>query len=320
MPILLSTAYCLPAHCLMITRSYQPSDLPLILELAHRDPAENLHVIDLPYRLSSWALSDPNNARLWFDETGVLRAWSVLQSPFWIIDYALDPASDRSLHGQILDWAVESSRSIRNDPDYGLPAWYVNVLPGQTGRIADLTARGFTDQMNVPEGAWSKVFMARPADLPLERLPLPDGYRLRDLEGQADVATYVELHQEVFESKNMTEAWRSQVIRQPAFRPELNLVIEAPDASLAAFCIGWYDPSGFSGQPCGQIEPLGVRVEHRGLDLAKNLSSECFRRMHALGAGQIYVETDNYRNAAFSLYESLGFQVIHTVHVFGKDF
>lgn len=72
--------------------------------------------------------------------------------------------------------------------------------------------------------------------------------------------------------------------------------------------------------PCGQIEPLGVSEHHRGLGLAKNLLAECFRRLHAVRAEQIYVETSHYRDAALSLYETAGFQVLHKVHIFRKDF
>ena len=44
--------------------------------LAQAFPAENLHVVDLPYRLSSWALDDPDNVGLWLNEHGELRAWA----------------------------------------------------------------------------------------------------------------------------------------------------------------------------------------------------------------------------------------------------
>jgi len=43
------------------------------------------------------------------------------------------------------------------------------------------------------------------------------------------------------------------------------------------------------------------------------------RRVKALAAEGVYVETDNYRNAAFSLYEAMGFTLIHEVLVFRKD-
>jgi uncharacterized protein YfaA (DUF2138 family) len=41
-------------------------------------PEHNFHGIDLPYRLSSWSLDDPQNACLWKDAAGDLQAWAVL--------------------------------------------------------------------------------------------------------------------------------------------------------------------------------------------------------------------------------------------------
>ena len=38
--------------------------------LAQAFPADHLHVTDLPYRFSSWALDDPANVALWEDEAG----------------------------------------------------------------------------------------------------------------------------------------------------------------------------------------------------------------------------------------------------------
>lgn len=37
------------------------ADQPLMAQVVNASPAENLHVVDLPYRLSSWALDDPAN-------------------------------------------------------------------------------------------------------------------------------------------------------------------------------------------------------------------------------------------------------------------
>jgi len=48
--------------------------------------------------------------------------------------------------------------------------------------------------------------------------------------------------------------------------------------------------------------------------------SEGLRRLQALGAQNIFVETDNYRNTAFRLYESFDFQVIQNVLVFRKNY
>ena len=100
-------------------RAYQRiTDLGLMLELAHRNPAEACHLIDLPYRLNAWALRRPENTHLWFDESGILRAWVLLNFPSWAIDYVFDPITDRSLHCQILDWTLERVRSILDRQEY----------------------------------------------------------------------------------------------------------------------------------------------------------------------------------------------------------
>ncbi len=113
-------------------------DQQAISALAHRFPQDHLHVIDLPYRFSSWAFDDPENAALWYDGPR-LAGWAVMQSPFWCIDLACDPKAEESLIPRILDWAGVRARRILPTA-YGRPAWFINVFPHQAGRIAALEA------------------------------------------------------------------------------------------------------------------------------------------------------------------------------------
>ena len=77
---------------------------------------------------------------------------------------------------------------------------------------------------------------------------------------------------------------------------------------------------GIEGQPSGQIEPLGVRADVRGLGLGRAILAEGLQRLMQIGAGHIFVETDNYRNAAFTLYQAAEFQVVQDVSVYRKDY
>jgi hypothetical protein len=36
-----------------------------MIALAHAFPSDNLYIVDLPYRLSSWAMDYPGNIGLW---------------------------------------------------------------------------------------------------------------------------------------------------------------------------------------------------------------------------------------------------------------
>ncbi|MEW5868380.1 MAG: GNAT family N-acetyltransferase [Chloroflexota bacterium] len=297
-------------------RSYSgEADKLHMAALARQHAQEHLHVVDLPYRLSSWALNDPQNAVLWYDQDQQLAAWAVLQTPFWTVDYACRPSAEAELHPQILRWADQRAREIANTA-FGVPAWFVVVFADQAGRIADLEQAGFACQADVGEDSWSKVLLRRPAQEPVKVYQPPAGYTVRPLAGVGEVPGYVALHQAVFESKNMRSEWRAHTLQHPAYQPDLDLVVQAPDGRLAAFCIGWLDET--SG--AGQVEPLGCHADFRRYALGRVALSHVLQRLQARGAREIFVETDNYRNTAFRLYESFGFAVIQDVLVYRKDY
>src|SRR5690242_16532781 len=81
------------------------SDLTRMGELVYAAPGQFLHVVDLPYRLSSWSLDDPQNGCLWENENGDLLAWAVVQFPWQELDYMVYPASPE-LEAQVFAWAA----------------------------------------------------------------------------------------------------------------------------------------------------------------------------------------------------------------------
>lgn len=294
------------------------TDHHALIALARAFPATNLHIVDLPYRLSSWALDDPANAGLWFDAEGRLSAWAVMQTPFWTIDYVCHPEAEAYLHRQILIWTDRRARQLLDTPG-GRPCWFVMVFSDQAERIRDLEGLGFVSQANAGENAWSKVLMQRAGQIPVAGCALPAGFTVRPLTGGQEVNAYVQLHRAVFESKNMTAEWRQRTLRHPEYRSDLDLVVEAPDGSLAAFCVCWLGQEP-GGRLSGQVEPLGVHPSYRKLGIGRAILSEGLRRLYRNGADRAFVETDNYRNAAFELYQALGFHVIRDVLVFRKDY
>ncbi|MRR08693.1 GNAT family N-acetyltransferase [bacterium] len=276
-------------------------------------PADNLHVADLPYRLCSWALDDHGNIGLWTGNNGDLVAWAVLQTPFVAIDIVVHPAcADAFPH--VLDWADARAKSLVGTP-HGLSSWYVNVFAGQSDRIRHLEAAGFASQADVGEDSWSKVLLRRPATEPVDGGTLPEGYLIRPLAGDAEVEAYVEMHREVFQSRNMTVEWRRRVLRHPDYVPQLDLVAVSPSGQLAAFCICWLDTRS-QRAPSGQVEPFGAR----SLGLGRAMLAEGMRRLQQFGAEHIYVETDNYRNAALKRYTADGFRTVGDVLVYRKDY
>jgi len=303
-----------------IQRPYRGADDQAhMLRVVHAEPQANVHVVDLPYRFSSWAFDNPSNVALWEDETGELRAWAVLQTPFWALDYAYHPAAPATIHTQILAWADEQAQAQVGSA-YGRPIWFVNVFDWQTTRQAELAAAGFVCVADWPENPWSKVLLRHDPTQIISPLALPAGYTLRPLQGAAEVAAYVALHRAVFESESMTVPWRARTLGHPTYQPEVDLVITDAQGDLAAFCIGWFTANGLNGQPTGQIEPLGVRADVRGQGVGQIILQEVIHRLYTLGAKQVIVETDKERSAALALYEKVGFRVSENVLVFRKDY
>jgi ribosomal protein S18 acetylase RimI-like enzyme len=288
-----------------------------MLSLVRDFPAGNLHVVDLPYRFSSPAFDDPDNVGVWVDASGRLVAWGVLQPPFWSIDYACHPDFCTALHPQLLDWADRRASRMLNTPA-GHPAWFVSAGSGQTDRLRDLEQAGFTSQANVGEDSGSKVLMRRPA-APVADDGIAPGLTIRPLRGEAEVEAYVELHQSAFQSRNMTAAWRARTLRQADYLPDLDLVAAAEDGRLAGFCVCWLSQSD-TQEAQGQIEPMGVHKDFRRRGLGRALLAEGLRRLQRRSARQVYVETDNYRDAAFALYQSMGFRVIQDILIYRKDY
>ena len=289
-----------------------------MMALAHVVPSDNVHVIDLAYRLSSWALDYPENVGLWVDAEGELLAWAVMQTPFWVIDYVCHPDTEKSLHRQILSWADRRALAVLGTST-GHPIWFVEVLAHQAERIRDLEGVGFACQSSLGEDSWSKVLMCRPADMPVPDYSLPAGFTIRPLAGETEVGAYVQLHRATFESKNMTVEWRERTLRRPEYQADLDLVVVAPDGRLAAFCVCWLD-TGWAGKPSGQIEPLGVHKGFRTLGLGRAILSEGLRRLYVCGAERVYVETDQHRKTALGLYEEVGFRPTGEVLVYRKDY
>ena len=274
------------------------------------------HVIDLPYRLSSWALDDPGNVGIWRDANGDLVAWAVLQLPFWALDTAIHPEVDEELFPAVLHWATKRVATGHGTASER-PCWFVHTFSDRSHRIRALEAAGYACQADVGKDSWSQVLLRRAGTAPLEGRPLPRGFTIRPLHGAGEIAAYVDLHRKTFGSENMTVEWRTRTLDAPHHHKQTDLVAVSDTGELAGFCIGWLAPGHRS---MGQIEPLGVAPAFRGQGLGAALLTACLARLRELGADEVFVETDSFRDPALLLYRSAGFEPVKDILVYRKDF
>ena len=300
----------------MEPRAYRgDDDRARMLALAALAAEETIHVVDLPYRLASWAFDCPETVALW-ERDGELLAWAVLQAPFWTLDYALHPAAPADTLAALLAWADGAATRLRPTP-YGRPTWFAAVREGQAEYRWAFDAAGYGDQSG-GDAPWSQVIMRRAGEETPPPVALRPGFAIRPLRGAAEVPSYVALHRAVFGTENMTAGWRAATLRAPGYRSEFDLVATDPDGELAAFVIGWQQTMA-GGRVIGMVEPFGVREDARRYGLAWALMFELLRRFDATGAAEVRVMTDNYRDTAFAFYGGCGFQVIDRVLMLGKE-
>ena len=270
-------------------------------------PGAFWHPGDAVWGMYQNTVFDPRReVRLWEDGDRLLGyAW--LEEPDGVV-MQVHPClrGSGSLEVEMLEWAARQTRAVYGERA-GDELW--TRVPEDEPRLDALLADlGFERD---PDHA---LKMLRTLDAPPSRHPLPDGWTVREVGGEEEWEERVEIHREVWTPSRVTlEAYR-QLRVAPGYDPLLDLVAVAPDGTFGSYCICWYDP----GSRTGLFEPLGTRPACRGKGLGKAVMLEGLLRLVDLGAHTALVAALHDNEAAWSLYESVGFETANTERLYGR--
>lgn len=235
-------------------------------------------------------------SRLWFDDQGELIGigWPTRNQ----VDMMTHPRH-RAIEGEILAWAEQRLHDLTpagGDPAR-LRAWGYTT---DEARVELLQRRGYTRTDDF------MTHFAQSLDHPPPDPRLPPGYALRSMQDVADLEQRVAVHRDAFDPSRMTVEKHRAVMAAPTYRPDLDLVVVAPDGSFAAFCIVWFD----AANQLGVFEPVGCHSAHRRKGLAQALLNEGRRRVRALGARTAEVCSWRDDSQGALLYPSAGFRAL----------
>jgi mycothiol synthase len=283
--------------------------MPRITNLVNCMPLSDRHVIDLSWRLSTHVISEGRDAAFWEDADGQVVGFAAWQYFWAALDYfILSGPHQQAVEADLFSWADIRFRERDEERGSPLPYW-AEFRDDDLARRQLLETHGFL----LHEEDCYVLLQHDLADLP--PVPtLPDDFTLRTLAGEQETAAYTEIHRAAFESPSMTPEWRAHTLRMPNYRPDLDLVIVAPDNTFAGFCIGWLVPE----RRVAQIEPIGVHPRFHGLGLSRVLLLEILHRFKQHRAISAFVETNLDRTPARHAYASVGFQQVHTIRHIGK--
>ncbi len=124
------------------------------------------------------------------------------------------------------------------------------------------------------------------------------------LSGRDDIAARVDVHRAAFVPSKLTIEKYDRLFTLPHYRPEDDLVIEAPDGGIAAFAMAWWDPDG----RVGEFEPVGTHPDHQRKGLARAILVWGLGRYAERGARVVQVYSDATNQASEALYEAVGFR------------
>lgn len=220
----------------------------------------------------------------------------------------VDPAAP-DVADALLEWAISTA---------GATALAVTVYEGDEALRSAVTRTGF-----VKRASDKAVGMFRAATS--ARVVLPDGFAVRSVRpGESD--SRVQVHRDSW--RPLTLPWPGavpatvtaettsrftaedyeRVCRTWLYDPAWDLVVEAPDGSLAACCIAWWDPV----TKCAEIEPLGVVPAHRRRGLATALCMRVLAQVAEAGGEQVFINVGPRADypAPAATYLAAGFEVV----------
>lgn len=252
-------------------------------------PQTNLHVGDLLWRMRDVAYE--RHLYLWEDARGELAGLVGWDGGF--LDYQCHPRwTGSDLLARIMDWAEEQSPPGQSVTTYANEA--------EAPLVAWLAARRYQHQ---EQGV---NYHTRFLEDSLEAPTLPEGYSVRHLRGPEEIEARVRGHQEGWQTTKLTVAMYQRLMTLPGYRPDLDIVVVAPDGTFAATCNCWLDERS----KAGLFEPVSTHPDHRRRGLGRALLVYGFTQLRRLGAETAWVISMFSNPASTCLYESCGMAIV----------
>ncbi|HWC78440.1 MAG TPA: GNAT family N-acetyltransferase [Pseudonocardiaceae bacterium] len=246
--------------------------------------------------------------RLWLSG-GELMAWGWAQLPHQerrgdgsvrnvtdaYLVYQVHP-EHAGLVDEVIDWFDATAGNVERTllpsaaDEFALERWTAH------GYATDPAALGDT-------GHWTQLNERDLAEI--EKPLLPNGFRFRAAD-EAGPGAAVQAHLAAWPSSTYTAESYAGVRQTESYRGDLHVLIEAPDATMAASAIMWLDEVNRTVE----FEPVGTHPGFRRLGLGRAMLLHGMRLARAAGAAHATVACFGApgRAQARGLYYSVGFR------------
>lgn len=240
-----------------------------------------------------WATFSYDHVRVW-EQNDVIVGLAWLEPPTGIVmQVHPDLRGKTEMEADMIGWAIATcpgdelwSRAFGND----------------TATVNSLLANGFARSDDPGD---HMVIFRRSVPRSLIVSAVPDGFTVQPVRPE-DAAERVAAHRDAFAPSKFTPERYERTRSTPGYNPDLDMVVYAPDGTIAAYCLGWHD----SVNNIGYYEPVGTREAYRGKGLGKAVLMATLREFQRLGAHDAVVVSFGKNAAAQALYRSFGGEVV----------
>lgn len=247
----------------------------------------------------------PKNTCLWFAE-GSLVAWAHVDGYNNLL-WELDQHYQEQIGDEIVKWGERCVR--RNLSTLDECALYANCRESHTERMAFLKQHGFHQLEDFT------ITLTRLLSDDIPSPQLPTGFTIRPILGRQEAEAVAAMHRAAFGTEYMTTENRLIIMSTSVYDPSLDLVVVAPDGSIAANCICSVNEQ----EKIGFTDPVSAHPRFQGMGLVRALLLTGSRLLKERGMTRVRLGTsgDNIRMQRSA--ESVGYTVEYKTIWFSKE-
>lgn len=291
------------------SRLYQGGkDFQAILELLNRvRPAEHLNdypvKVDIEENLASETVR--TNTRLWFDK-GQPVGWAYVDE-FNNLRWEVDDRYEETLGAEIVTWGEGCIR--KNPTDGEIATLDASCRDDYAARVSFLKRHGFRQTED------TSVHMIRALSEPIPEPELPPGFLIRPIKGTEEAEAVASTHRAAFGTDYMTTENRLAIMNTSEYDPSLDLLVIAPDRTVAAYCTCPVNDL----TKVGSTDPVATHPNYQRMGLARALLLTGMRLLKERGMESAQLGTRGDNIAMQKTAESVGFTVRYRTIWFSKE-
>lgn len=244
------------------------------------------------------------NARLWFD-AGQPIGWAyvdTLHNLYW----ELEKSYTDSVGAEMVVWGMNCVRK--------------NLAAGESSTLDASCREDYQERMDfIRQHGFRQtevvtVHMKRNLSEHISAPELPQGFQMRSVKGIEEAEAIASTHRAAFGTDYMTTENRLIIMNSSEYDPSLDLVVVAPDGTIAAYCTCSTKPGGQ-----GYTDPVAVHPNYQRKGLSRALLLKGMQMLKERGMKSAHLGTSGDNIAMQKSTETAGFFLEHKVIWFEKE-